>query len=195
MKGGFRTFPRVKKSAKVGARSSSELAAHSSSSTPGAHGVVSSLEEPVQSVKKEEHQVSPLPDSIEWVELCDAKGRTHFWKGFFALFPKIKKVQSWLRIRGRNCSPSRAHPRKLLNWRTPSSGCGSGMTTLAILTTGTDAPKRLPGSHRLASRWCGSAKGMRRDLSGTGTGEGVPVATLFLLFLLSEAHRGALTAR
>ena len=34
--GFFRTFPWVKKSAKVGARSRSELAAHSSSSTPGA---------------------------------------------------------------------------------------------------------------------------------------------------------------
>ena len=45
--GFFRTFLRVKKSAKVGARSRSELAAHSSSSTPGAYGVVSSLEEPV----------------------------------------------------------------------------------------------------------------------------------------------------
>ena len=41
---------------------------------------MNSLEEPVQSEKKmEEHQVSPMPDSIEWVELCDAKGRTHFW--------------------------------------------------------------------------------------------------------------------
>ena len=61
--GVFRTFPRPKKSAKVRARSRSELAAHSSSSTPSAYGVVSSLEE-----KKEEHQVSPMPDSIDWVE-------------------------------------------------------------------------------------------------------------------------------
>ena len=77
--GVFRTFPRPKKSAKVRAHSRSELAAHSSSSTPGAYGVVSSLEEPVQEEKKEEHQVSPMPDSIEWVELCDDKGKTHFW--------------------------------------------------------------------------------------------------------------------
>ena len=40
-------------------------------------------------------------------------------KGFFALFTKIlKKVRSWLRTRGRHCSPSRAHPRRLLSWRT-----------------------------------------------------------------------------
>ena len=76
--GGFRTFPRVTKSAKVGAHSRSALAAHKKS-TPGAYGVVTSLEEPVQEVKQEEHQVSPTPDSIEWVELCDAYGRTYFW--------------------------------------------------------------------------------------------------------------------
>ena len=76
--GVFRTFLGVKKCAKVGAHSRSELAAHSSSSTPGADGVVSSLEEPVQE-EKEEHQVSPMPDSIEWVQLSDDKGRTYYW--------------------------------------------------------------------------------------------------------------------
>ena len=66
--GVFRTFLRLKKSAKVRARSRSELAAHSSSSTPG-----------VQEEKKEEHQFSPMPDSIEWVELSDVyTGRTYF---------------------------------------------------------------------------------------------------------------------
>ena len=30
---------------------------------------------------------------------------------FFALFPVRKKVRSWARTRGRNCPPSRAHPR------------------------------------------------------------------------------------
>ena len=74
--GFFRTFLRVKKSAKVGARSRSALAAHKKS-TPGAYGVVTSLQE----VKKEEHQVSPMPDSIEWVELCHTNGRTYFWNG------------------------------------------------------------------------------------------------------------------
>ena len=32
-------------------------------------------------------------------------------KGFFGLFPELKKVRSWARTRGRNCPPSRAHPR------------------------------------------------------------------------------------
>ena len=76
---GFSHFSLVNKSAKVGARSRSELAAHSSSSTLGAYGVVSSLEEPVQEDKKEKHQVSPMPDSIECVQLSDDKGRPHFW--------------------------------------------------------------------------------------------------------------------
>ena len=62
---------------KVGAPSRSELAAHSSSSTPGACDVVSSLEEPVQ--EEEEHQSAHVPDSTAWVELCDATGRTYFW--------------------------------------------------------------------------------------------------------------------
>ena len=37
-------------------------------------------------------------------------------KGFFALFPVLKKVRSWARTRGRNCSPSRAHPRRQPTW-------------------------------------------------------------------------------
>ena len=36
-------------------------------------------------------------------------------KGFFRTFPQNKKVRSWARTRGRNCSPSRAHPRRLLS--------------------------------------------------------------------------------
>ena len=32
-------------------------------------------------------------------------------QGFFALFPVRKKARIWVRTRGRNCSPSRAHPR------------------------------------------------------------------------------------
>ena len=55
-----------------------ELAAHSSSSTLGAYGVVSSLEEPVQE-EKEEHEEVHLPNSIEWVQLCDDKGKTCCW--------------------------------------------------------------------------------------------------------------------
>ena len=43
-------------------------------------------------------------------------------KGVFRTFHHNKKMRSWLRTRGRHCSPSRAHPRRLLSWRTPSSG-------------------------------------------------------------------------
>ena len=35
-------------------------------------------------------------------------------QGFFALFPVRKKVRSWVRTRGRKCSPSRGHPRSKL---------------------------------------------------------------------------------
>ena len=48
-------------------------------------------------------------------------------QGGFRTFPQVKKVRRLLRTRGRNCSPSRAHPRGLLSWRTPLSGCGSGI--------------------------------------------------------------------
>ena len=74
--------------------------------------------------------------------------------------------------------------------RTPLSGCSSVTATLAKPTSGTDALKRLSGSHRLASRWSGSARGLRREGSGTGTGAPVPAAILFLFCLLSEASRG-----
>ena len=78
--------PSPKKSAKVRARSRSELAAHSSSSTPGASGVVSSLEEPVQ--EEEEHQDAqeeeeenevPVLESAEWVQSRDPTGKTYNW--------------------------------------------------------------------------------------------------------------------
>ena len=80
----FRTFPRPKKSAKVRARSRSELAAHSSSSTPFAHGVVSSLEEPVQEEKKEhqnaqEEEEEPVLESAEWVLFRNPTGKTSYW--------------------------------------------------------------------------------------------------------------------
>ena len=111
-------------------------------------------------------------------------------KGVFRTFPQNKKVRSWARTRGRNCSPSRAHPRRLLSWRTPSSGCCSRTATLASLTAGTDVLSVLSGSRRLALRLCGSAKGTRREGSGTGTGIRVPPRLTSLLFLLSEElHR------
>ena len=109
---------------------------------------------------------------------------------FFALFPVLKKVRTWLRTRGWHCSPSRAHPRPLLSWRAPSSGYSSGTATLGRPTTGTDVLSVLSGSHRLASRSCRSAKGMRREGSGTGTGTRVSLRLTSLLFLLSEElHR------
>ena len=83
--GGFRTFPRPQKSAKVREHSRSELAAHSSSSTPGAYGVVSSLEEPVQE-EKEEHQDAqeeeeenevPVLESAVWVQFRNPTGKTY----------------------------------------------------------------------------------------------------------------------
>ena len=84
-------------------------------------------------------------------------------EGFFRTFPRPKKVRRSLRTRGRNCLRTPAHPRRRLSWRTPSSGCSSRTATLASLTTGTDVLSVLSGSRRLASRSCGSAKGMRRE--------------------------------
>ena len=46
--------------------------------------------------------------------------------------------------------------------------------------------RRLPGTHRLASRWCGSARGMRGEWSGTGTGTRVSPRLSSLLFFLGE---------
>ena len=77
-------------------------------------------------------------------------------KGFFALIPKFKKVRSWARTRGRNCSPSRAHPRRQLMWTLwrwwsfwPSSS--SSLTRLVTWNAGTHTMRR--GSRRM-SRGC-----------------------------------------
>ena len=67
-----------------------------------------------------------------------------------------------------------------------SSGCRSGNATLARLTTGTDVLTVQSGRHQLVSRSCGSAKGMRRNWSGTGTGTRVSLCLTSLLFLLGE---------
>ena len=106
VKGFFRTFPQIKKSAKVTSHPGSELPPHSSSWTAAAQ----------------------LEDSVEWVRLKDDNSGKPY----------------------------------------------------------TDALERLPGSHRLASRWCGTAKGMRRDWSGTGTGTRVSPRLTSLLFLVGE---------
>ena len=111
-------------------------------------------------------------------------------KGFFALFPKLKKVRRSLRTRGRNCLRTPAHPRRLLSWRSPSSGCGLRMTNLASRTTGTGALSVLSGSHRLALRWCGTVQGMRRGTATSGTRIRVSPRLTSLLFLLGEElHR------
>ena len=62
-------------------------------------------------------------------------------KGVFRTFPK--------NVKSAKCSPSRAHPRQLLSWRSPSSGCGLGNATLARLITGTDVQTVQSGR----SRW------------------------------------------
>ena len=51
-------------------------------------------------------------------------------QGVFRSFPRRKKVRRWVRTQGRNCSPSRAHPRRRLSWRVSSRmqlvcGCSS----------------------------------------------------------------------
>ena len=86
--------------------------------------------------------------------------------------------------------------RRFLDLFTPMCTCPtlpsglSSATPEAAPTSGTDAHKRLSGSHHLPSRWSGSARGTTRVVFGTGTDAPVPVVTLFLLCLLSEAHRG-----
>ena len=48
-------------------------------------------------------------------------------QGVFSTLPRGKKVRGRARTRGRNCSPSRAHPRRRLSWRVSSRmqpGCG-----------------------------------------------------------------------
>ena len=57
-----------------------------------------------------------LPDFLLGQGSASSSSRLHDvadedFTGFFALFTVRKKVRSWARPRGRNCSPSRAHPR------------------------------------------------------------------------------------
>ena len=82
------------------------------------------------------------------------------------------------------------HPRQLScrsrPCRTPSTGCGSGNATLARLSSGTDELTVQSGRLQLVSRSCGTAKGMRREGSGTGTGTRVSPRLTSLLFLLGE---------
>ena len=108
-------------------------------------------------------------------------------EGFFRTFPQIKKkVRRSLRTRGRNCLRTPAHGRQRLSWRTLLSGCGSGRSTLARRTSGTDVLTVQSGVLQLASMSCGTAKRMRREGSGTGTGTRVSPRLSSLLFLLGE---------
>ena len=54
------------------------------------------------------------------LQLVRMRTRISLVKGFFALFNVLKKVRTWPRTRGPNCSPSRAHPRRRLSWRISS---------------------------------------------------------------------------
>ena len=123
------TFSPAKKSAKVGVRSKSELAAHSSSSIPGAYGVVSSLEDRVQEEKKEEHEDVYVPDSIERAQLCDDKGKTCSGTDAPALDADGAKYSclGWCRHRrheskGASASHQCEHPRRV-RARGPCDGC------------------------------------------------------------------------
>ena len=105
----------------------------------------------------------------------------------FRTFPQNKKkVRRSLRTRGRNCLRTPAHPRRRLSWRTPSSGCGSGRSTLARRTSGTDVLTVQSGELQLVSRSWGTAKRMRWEGSGTGTETRVSPRLTSLLFLLGE---------
>ena len=55
------------------------------------------------------------------------------FKGFLALFPGGKKVRRWARTRGRNCSPSRAHPRRELMWITGLMATTSGSASTLLM--------------------------------------------------------------
>ena len=79
--------------------------------------------------------------------------------------------------------------RSLSTCPTASKGCSS-VTTRARPAAGTGAPTRRSGSHLQASGSSGSARGLRREGSGTCTEAPVSVVILFLLCLLSEAFRG-----
>ena len=141
--------------------------------------IVEQIVDPVSSGRLQGSSSSHSPAGVE--ERADEPG-----EGVFRTFPRPKKSAKLASHSGSELLPSRAHPRRLLSWRTPSSGCSSGNVLLARPTSGTDVLERLPGSHRLASRSCGSAKGMRREGSGTGTGIRVFVRMTSLLFLLAE---------
>ena len=87
--------------------------------------------------------------------------------GVFRTFPKITKVRLWARTRGRNCSPSGAHPRRELMW-TPglmatTSGSAwtlcmghSGKSCCQTTFSGSRRGNGADGSMVASVVWCGS---------------------------------------
>ena len=92
-----------------------------------------------------------------------SSSREHAGEGVFRTFPRVKKkVRSWARTRGRNCSPSRAHPPRQLMW-TP----GSMATTSGSAST--------PCMGRFGRSYCrttcsGTRRGNATDGSTTASG-------------------------
>ena len=78
---------------------------------------------------------------------------------FFALFPTLKKVRSWARTRGRNCFPSRAHPRRLLSGRRRWTCCSVSRLSSGRWRSG---PGFLSSSAPLPRRGGGRGKKKRR---------------------------------
>ena len=87
-----------------------------------------------------------------------------------------------------------ASGRDLFTWvstcPTLPSGCSFSTPPRASLKIGTDAPRRLPGSHLPASGSSGLVRYLREEGSGSGTGAPVSAHMTSLLCLLCEAHRG-----
>ena len=79
----------------------------------------------------------------------------------------------------------------LITWMstcpTLPSGCSFSTPPRASPITGTEAPRRLPGSHLPASGSSGLVRGLRGDGSGSGTGAPVSAHMTSLRCLLSEA--------
>ena len=99
----------------------------------------------------------------------------------FRTFPQIEKVRRWARARGRNCSPSRAHPPRQLMWITGSMATTSG--SALTLCTG------LSGRGRCQT-----------TCSGTGRGNGTDGSTVTMLLrvrlsLVAERQDWSLLAR
>ena len=86
-----------------------------------------------------------LPDFLPGQGSASSSSRLHDvadedFTGFFRTFPRSKKVRSWARTRGRNCSPSRAHPPGELMKIGMLQGEGFGSRGLASLGPFLGAP-------------------------------------------------------